>query len=92
MARVRFQADADLRQAIVAGALRRQPNISFKSANEAELEGIKDPEVLAIAAGDSISLLTSMPSVGGQQFFDEPSTTDKVTDSFDQLDYYSHTD
>lgn len=70
MTRVRFQADADLRQAIVTGALRRQPNISFKSANEAELEDIKDPEVLAMAARDSRVLVThdrkTMPSEFGQ--------------------------
>ena len=50
--KVRFQADADLRQAIVAGAIRRQPALDFQSANQAGLEGKKDSEVLAIAAQD----------------------------------------
>ena len=50
MTTVRFQADADLRQAIVTGAIRRFPDLDFQSANEAGLEGIKDLEVLAIAA------------------------------------------
>ncbi len=36
---VHFQADADLNQAIVTGALRRQPNLSFQSAYTARLEG-----------------------------------------------------
>lgn len=44
MTPVRFQADADLRQAIVTGVVRRQPNLDFQSANVAELEGKKDPE------------------------------------------------
>lgn len=30
MTAVDFQADADLNQAIVTGALRRQPNLSFQ--------------------------------------------------------------
>jgi Domain of unknown function (DUF5615) len=58
MTEVRFQADADLRQAIVTGAIRRQPNLDFQSANEAGLEGLKDPEVLAIAARDGRVLVT----------------------------------
>ena len=50
MTKVRFQADADLKQAIVSGVIRRQSEIDFRTANEAELEGVKDFEVLAIAA------------------------------------------
>jgi hypothetical protein len=52
MSEIRFQADADLKQAIVIGTLRRQPKLDFRSANEAELEGVKDHDVLAIAARD----------------------------------------
>lgn len=70
MTLIRFQADADLRQAIVIGAIRREPNLDFRSANEAELEGIKDPEVLALAARDSRVLVThdrkTMPTEFGQ--------------------------
>jgi predicted nuclease of predicted toxin-antitoxin system len=55
---VRFQADADLKQAIVAGVVRRQPNIDFQSANAAGLEGKRDSEVLVIAAQDSRVLVT----------------------------------
>ncbi len=47
---IRFQADADLNQAIVTGVLRREPKIDFQTALAAELEGVKDSEVLAIAA------------------------------------------
>ncbi|MGG6267660.1 DUF5615 family PIN-like protein [Leptolyngbya sp. AN03gr2] len=70
MAEIRFQADADLRQAIVTGVTRRQPNLDFQSANEAELEGLKDPEVLALAARQGRVLVThdrkTMPTEFGQ--------------------------
>ncbi len=70
MRRVRFQADADLRQATVVGAIRRQPSLNFRSANEAGFEGKKDPEVLAIAAQDARVLVThdreTMPTEFGQ--------------------------
>lgn len=55
---VRFQADADLHQAIVTGTIRRQPNLDFRSAQAAGLEGKKDSEVLAIAAQDRRVLVT----------------------------------
>jgi len=42
MTTVRFQADADLRQAIVTGVTRRHPSLDFQSANQAGLEGIKE--------------------------------------------------
>ncbi|NER96677.1 MAG: hypothetical protein F6J86_23005 [Symploca sp. SIO1B1] len=70
MTAIRFQADADLRQAIVTGSLRRQPKLDFRSANEARLEGIKDADVLAIAARESRVLVThdrkTMPTEFGQ--------------------------
>ena len=47
---VHYQADADLNQVIVTGVLRREPAIDFQTAFAAGLEGVKDPEVLAIAA------------------------------------------
>lgn len=46
---IRFLADADLNEGIVAGCLRREPTMDFLSANEANLEGVPDPEVLALA-------------------------------------------
>ena len=70
MTAIRFQADADLRQAIVIGTIRREPNLDFRSANEAGLEGIKDPEVLVVAARDGRVLVThdrkTMPLEFGQ--------------------------
>jgi len=47
---IRFLADADLDGAIVRGIRRREPSIDFKSANDAGLEGLPDPEVLELAA------------------------------------------
>jgi hypothetical protein len=48
--RVRYQADADLNQPIVTGVLRREAAIDFQTALAARLEGVKDADVLAIAA------------------------------------------
>jgi hypothetical protein len=47
---IRYLADASLRDAIVGGCRRREPAMDFLSANDARLEGVLDPEVLAIAA------------------------------------------
>lgn len=63
---VRYQADADLNQAIVTGVLRRESAIDFQTAFAAGLEGVKDPEVLAIAAQQERILVShdrkTMPS------------------------------
>lgn len=63
---VRYQADADLNQAIVTGVLRREPTVDFQTAFAAGLEGIKDLEVLAIAAQQERILIShdrkTMPS------------------------------
>jgi hypothetical protein len=48
--KVRYQADNDLRKAIVRGAVRREPQMNFRSAQSARLDGVLDPEVLALAA------------------------------------------
>jgi hypothetical protein len=48
--RLRFQADADLKHAIVAGTLRREPGLDFQRAESVPLEGLADPTVLALAA------------------------------------------
>lgn len=47
---IRFLADADLDEAIVSGYRRREPTMDFRSAHDAKLEGVPDPEVLRIAA------------------------------------------
>src|SRR5262245_56234004 len=49
--KIRFQADADLNQIILQAVIRREPNIDFLTARAAGLVGLKDLEVLAVAAG-----------------------------------------
>ena len=44
---VRFQADADLNQIIVAALVRRSPGVDFRTAEVAHLRGLDDREVLA---------------------------------------------
>ena len=70
MTKVRFQADADLKQAIVTGVIRRFPDLDFQSANEAGLEGVQDQDVLDISARDGRVLVThdrkTMPTEFGQ--------------------------
>lgn len=48
--RVRFLADANLDQDIVAGILRREPEVDFELPQGVIPEGMPDPEVLAVAA------------------------------------------
>jgi predicted nuclease of predicted toxin-antitoxin system len=56
--KVRFQADADLNHLIVKAALRREPSIDFQTAAAANLVGLEDEEVLAIAAEAGRVLIT----------------------------------
>jgi predicted nuclease of predicted toxin-antitoxin system len=56
--KIRFQADADLNEDIVAGVLRRLPEIDFQTAREAKLARLPDPEVLAKAAAEGRILIT----------------------------------
>jgi hypothetical protein len=64
--KVRFQADNDLRAAIVRGILRSHPGIDFRSAQSAKLDSVPDLEVLSIAQRDGRILvshdLQTMPS------------------------------
>jgi len=57
--RIRFQADADLNQTIVAAVLRRLPDADFRTATAAGLAGLHDLDVLALAARDGRVLVTS---------------------------------
>ena len=56
--RVRFQADADLDGRILRGLRRAVPEIDMRTAADSALPGLKDPEVLRIAA-DSGRILVS---------------------------------
>jgi hypothetical protein len=48
--KIRFQADADLKHAIVAGVLRREARADFRRAESVPLEGLDDFTVLSISA------------------------------------------
>jgi hypothetical protein len=56
--KIRFQADADLNEDIVAGILRREPRVDFQTAGQAGLRGLDDVEALAIAAKDGRVLVS----------------------------------
>ncbi len=55
---IRYQADADLNQAIVTGVLRQEPKIDFQTAYEAQLSSLTDLEVLALATEQKRILVT----------------------------------
>jgi len=55
---LRFQADADLKYAIVRAVRQREPGIDFASAAESGLAGVGDPEVLELAARDGRILVS----------------------------------
>ena len=68
--KVRFLSDANLNQHILRGVLRQVPEIDFKTAHEANLHGLPDAKVLAIAASEGRILVTqdrrTMPADFGQ--------------------------
>lgn len=55
---IRYQADADLNQSIVTAIWRQEPTIDFQSATTAGLQGLKDLEVLTLAAQQGRILVT----------------------------------
>lgn len=55
---IRFQADADLRYAIVKAVRQQEPSIDFASAVETGLEGVSDSEILERAASEGRILVT----------------------------------
>lgn len=68
--KVRFLADADLNEVIIAGVRRREPEIDFLTANDVDLRGLTDVEVLEIAAGENRILVShdfkTMPAAFAQ--------------------------
>ena len=74
---IRFQADADLNQIIVTALVRRVPQIDFRRATAASLAGLKDADVLALAARDGCILVThdqtTMPTHFGEFVSSTPS-------------------
>lgn len=68
--KARFLADANLNQNIVSGVLRQVPEVDFQTAHEANLHGLPDPQVLALAAREGRILVTqdqrTMPTYFGE--------------------------
>jgi Domain of unknown function (DUF5615) len=56
--KIRFQGDYDLKRAIISGVKRRIPEIDFKNADDAQLRGLDDQEVLAYAAREGRILVS----------------------------------
>jgi hypothetical protein len=56
--KVRYQADNDLRLAIVRGVVRSEPLVDFRSAQAARLDRKNDLEVLALSADDGRILVS----------------------------------
>jgi Domain of unknown function (DUF5615) len=56
--KIRFQADADLNQAIVMGIVRREPNLDFQTSNVSNLTGLTDLEVLNFVAQEGRVLVS----------------------------------
>lgn len=59
---IRFLADADFNHAIVKGCRRHEPAMDFLSANEAKLDGLPDPDLLALAA-EQDRILPLLPGI-----------------------------
>lgn len=55
---IRFQADNDLRFAIVKAVRLRAPSIDFRSAQGSSLDRVEDPELLEMVAGDGRVLVS----------------------------------
>ena len=56
--KIKFQADSDLNEDILNGVIRRVPEIDFRTASDASLDGLNDSTVLALAASEGRILVT----------------------------------
>jgi hypothetical protein len=56
--KIRFQADADLNETILRVLRREEPAVKFQTAHAGGLEGLPDPEVLAVAQREERVLVT----------------------------------
>jgi hypothetical protein len=56
--RAKFQADADLDERVLRGLRRAMPEIDFRTATAAGLEGLPDPDVLRVAAEEGRVLVS----------------------------------
>jgi len=56
--KIKFQADADFNHTIIQALHRREPALDFRTADEAQIRGLPDPEVLAAAAREGRILVS----------------------------------
>jgi len=68
--KIRFQADADLKHAIIAGTLRRAASLDFRRAEAVPLERLDDSVVLARAAEEGRVLVSHDVNTMEQHFRD----------------------
>ena len=66
--KVRFQADNDFNQRIIAMLLREEPAIDFQTAVSANLHGLSDLDVLALAAFEGRILVSHDQSTMPEAF------------------------
>lgn len=68
--KVRFQADEDLNERIIAAVKRREPSVDFRTARAAGIKGLTDSQVLEVAARLGRVLVThdlrTMPGAFGE--------------------------
>ena len=73
--KIRFQADADLKESIVSAIIRHEPAIDFQTAKAAGLYGLLDDKVLAIAAQEGRVLVSHDRRTMPRHFADFIATT-----------------
>lgn len=56
--RIKFQADVNLQRKIIKAVKRLEPTIDFQTADEANLHGLSDDIVLALAASENRILIS----------------------------------
>jgi hypothetical protein len=56
--RPRFLADADFNHKIVVGLRRREPSLDFAGAHDGGVVGLRDPEVIGLAAASGRILVS----------------------------------
>jgi hypothetical protein len=68
--KIRFIADANFKQRIVLGVLRRQPKVDFLWGGLVDLTGLPDRDVLALGAAEGRVVVThdirTFPSIFGE--------------------------
>ena len=63
---IRFQADNDLKFAIVKAVRRREPAIDFVSAQESGLDGVGDPDIRMRTASEGRVCTSRSVGMGGR--------------------------